>query len=122
MSEEKGCDLNQKEMCSENRLLRCKKWPCWTPDEALENLKRQMDHSCRGAEGGSVNPTVKEIVKRYLVENEFNGLYCDLLECGCKVHDLMPCNCFNGDCIAGYVAMDEHGDWITQEEKPKEGR
>jgi hypothetical protein len=46
--------------------------------------------------------TVKEIVRKYLEENGFDGL-CYSGECACINDDLMPCddNCIG--CEAGYV-------------------
>ena len=72
--------------------------------------------------------TVKEIVKKYLEENGFDGLYCD--DCGCKTDDLIPCDnegCL--DCQPGYknpyTPDDEEddlvwaGNWRIGPEKPK---
>jgi hypothetical protein len=45
--------------------------------------------------------TVKEIVRKYLIKNGFDGLCCD--ECGCGVDHLIPC--FKPtieDCVAAY--------------------
>jgi len=43
----------------------------------------------------------KQMIKSYLEQNGFDGLFCD--ECGCSLDDLMPCG---GDwaikCRAGY--------------------
>lgn len=33
---------------------------------------------------------VRDIVRAYLLENGYDGLYSDC-ECGCSVYDLMPC-------------------------------
>lgn len=44
--------------------------------------------------------TVHEIVKKYLIENGYDGLYTD--DCGCLVEDLMPCSCDCSYCNAGY--------------------
>ena len=46
------------------------------------------------------NITVKEIVKKWLMANKFDGLYCD--QCGCETKDLMPCCEGVVDCEAGY--------------------
>ena len=48
--------------------------------------------------------TVKEIVKKWLEENGYEGLYNEDEECGCPNDDLMLC-CGNdeiSDCIGGY--------------------
>lgn len=45
--------------------------------------------------------TVKEIVKKYLEENGFDGLY-DPGECACKIDDLFSCGCPEY-CEPGYL-------------------
>ncbi|MGA1846871.1 hypothetical protein [Deferribacter abyssi] len=44
--------------------------------------------------------TVKDIVIKYLKENGYDGLFDEVLECGCRIGDLMPCynpqNCSPG--------------------------
>ena len=47
-----------------------------------------------------MNKTVKEIVRSYLTENGYDGLYCE--DCGCEIKDLCPFDepCLN--CQAGY--------------------
>ena len=45
--------------------------------------------------------TVKEIVKVWLKENGFTGLY-GLYGCSCEIDDLMPCDELNMFCKAGY--------------------
>jgi hypothetical protein len=56
--------------------------------------------------------TVIEIVKAYLEENGFDGLYAED-ECGCKKDDLAPCGELGESCNAGYLQKDiEEGlDW-----------
>jgi len=61
--------------------------------------------------------TVKEIVKQYLIDNGFDGLYS--YDCGCKVGDLMPCDgvgisCGPATCIPGYLRPgDDNADWYS---------
>lgn len=43
---------------------------------------------------------VKEIVKKYLEENGFDGLYCE--DCGCDKNDLISCDEYCGFCSPGY--------------------
>lgn len=43
---------------------------------------------------------VNEIVKKFLVENNYTGLAGD--ECGCGLNDLVSCGEINGNCEAGY--------------------
>jgi len=48
------------------------------------------------------NPTVREIVRDWLVEHGYDGLYDS--ECGCGVCDLMPCDGpWSMTCRAGYA-------------------
>ncbi len=44
--------------------------------------------------------TVAQIVKKYLKENGFTGLYSD--GCGCIIDGLAPCGTVDADCKAGY--------------------
>ena len=44
---------------------------------------------------------VLDIVKKYLDENGYDGLYSDY-ECACLKDDLAPCGEMNMDCRAGY--------------------
>jgi hypothetical protein len=46
--------------------------------------------------------TIKEVVERYLLDNEYDGLYNERGECACFIDDLMPCGCDCESCIAGY--------------------
>ena len=43
---------------------------------------------------------VKDIVKKYLDKNRFDGLYC-AGKCGCSKYNLMPCDGPCGNCVAG---------------------
>jgi hypothetical protein len=69
------------------------------------------------------NPSVQEIVEKWLKDNGYSGLFCD--NCGCEIDDLMPCS---GDisglntCEAGYkVHCDtncpecERNDWCDMD-------
>ena len=47
--------------------------------------------------------TIKEIVKKYLEENGYDGLASPDLECGCPIDDLMPCDKPNAEeCVSGH--------------------
>ena len=46
--------------------------------------------------------TVKEIVKKYLEDNGYSGLYEESGECGCELLDLAPCGDMMERCHAGY--------------------
>ena len=55
---------------------------------------------------------VGEIIKSYLIENKFDGLYNPDIECGCSLDELFICdNCFNG-CIPGIKKEDPDGEYI----------
>ena len=67
--------------------------------------------------------TVKEIIKEYLIKNNYDGLYIPG-ECACKIGDLCPCegNCI--DCQPGYfqnkedVGYSEDCDFYIGPKKP----
>jgi len=45
---------------------------------------------------------LKNIVKKYLTENGYDGL-CDG-DCGCRKNDLFPCGGDPGRCVPGYIS------------------
>jgi len=57
-------------------------------------------------------PTVKEVIKHFLIRNKFDGLVNDDGECGCIIDDLMPCYPNEGilECKAGYKQPCDCGD------------
>lgn len=64
-----------------------------------------------------MNKTVIEMVKRYLIDNGFDGLYNEDLGCGCELADLEPCGEIRSDCTAGYKHQgDEEYDFYKQGE------
>ena len=46
--------------------------------------------------------TVIEIIKKHLIDNEFDGLVTDDYECGCGVDDLRPCDGDFAKCSPAY--------------------
>ena len=46
------------------------------------------------------NPDVRDILKAWLKEHGYDGLYNE--ECGCEVDDLSPGDCMTTHCTAGY--------------------
>jgi len=61
------------------------------------------------------NPNGSEMIKRFLEEHGFDGLYTD--ECGCQLSDLMPCSGeWAIECKAGYKSV---GDFEFDGEKYK---
>lgn len=48
------------------------------------------------------NPTVQEIVEKFLRENGFDGLFCEDLDCACNLEDLITCQDDCHECEAGY--------------------
>jgi len=59
--------------------------------------------------GAMINPNVAQIVKAYLVEHGYDGIYAED-ECACLIDDLMPCGEPCDRCIAGYKAPCDCGD------------
>jgi len=53
-------------------------------------------------------PTVKEIVKWYLRRHGYDGLY--LVDCGCFLDDLIPCDGGCDLCEPGYRQPGPEGD------------
>ena len=45
---------------------------------------------------------VLEIIKEYLVQNGYDGLYNTAGECACLIEDLAPCSESCSDCEPGY--------------------
>jgi hypothetical protein len=55
---------------------------------------------------------VKEIIKKYLEENEYDGLYYnDGESCGCYIDELMPCDSVSPNCVPGYRGADPSGEF-----------
>ncbi len=52
--------------------------------------------------------TMREMVRKYLSENGYDGLWCNLdCPCGCGIDDLFPCSAVNGDlCVAAKLGRD----------------
>lgn len=46
--------------------------------------------------------TVKEIVKKYLEDNKYDGLYSKFCICSCILDNLMPCEYNAEECKAGH--------------------
>lgn len=46
-------------------------------------------------------PTIQQIIKDYLVAHDFDGLFCEDIDCACVVDDLMPCGNPYPDCTPG---------------------
>ena len=61
-----------------------------------------------------------KIVEAWLGENDYDGLYHDDLECGCRLGDLMPCGEPSTHCMAGYeveTECSEHDFHISPEKE-----
>lgn len=66
---------------------------------------------------------VASIVRAWLKEHGYDGLYSPSEECGCGVDDLFPCGyCQEGECMPAYRYPDPEGelDLVYGPEKPKE--
>jgi hypothetical protein len=61
---------------------------------------------------------IKEIVKEYLKQAGFDGLYLPG-ECACKIDDLFPCGEITDDCLPGYLSPCDCGehDWHIDKHK-----
>ncbi len=57
-------------------------------------------------------PTVREIVRKYLMANGHDGLCNPALECGCDIDDLMPCEMSPFGCQPARRTVDEYGEEI----------
>jgi hypothetical protein len=70
-----------------------------------------------------MNAIVEEIVKKFLTDNEFDGLFNVDGECACLTGHLAPCGNISGMCEAGYLksATNSRGDdWrILRHKSPK---
>lgn len=61
--------------------------------------------------------TVKEIIKKYLDENGYDGLYCPDL-CACKSDDLAPCDNLTLECEPGFI---RHCDSCNEKKETSDG-
>jgi len=57
-----------------------------------------------------VSITGKEIIKKWLKDNGFDGLYNPDIPCGCKADDLIPGECDITNCKAGYLEEVKNSD------------
>lgn len=46
---------------------------------------------------------VVDIVKKYLIDNGYDGLWNPEYECGCELNELMPCDINMTECGPGYL-------------------
>jgi hypothetical protein len=54
--------------------------------------------------------TVLEIIKKYLDENGYDGLYNEEFDCGCIKDDLVPCDDMGKNCSPGYERIFKVGE------------
>ena len=59
--------------------------------------------------------TAKEIVKKYLDDNGYDGLVAEEIECACFNEDLFVCEICNLSCHAG--RRDKNGRFYLEKEK-----
>jgi hypothetical protein len=82
------------------------------------NAEKILDKMRCGEEAGE-NMILKTIVKKWLKENEYDGLFS--FDCGCRRNDLFPCGADPGHCEPGYlkIAIDDYGKtgWIISGKK-----
>jgi len=61
--------------------------------------------------------TVKEILIKYLIEHEYDGLFSDG-DCSCRNDDLIPCGGDCEDCKPGYLHLgDDDYDFYIKSER-----
>jgi hypothetical protein len=68
---------------------------------------------------------VKDIIGKYLKENNYDGLYCPGYECGCGIDDLIPCGEYCGECEPGikfYGKFEGEDCWLFGPKKENGGR
>lgn len=67
---------------------------------------------------GRLPPTVLTMVRDRLIEDGYDGLYCD--DCGCDLAQLAPCDSIGEECRAGYKVPCDCGecDWHIQGARP----
>ena len=75
------------------------------------------------------NPTVKSIMRSWLVQNGFDGLYCELMECGCHFRDrkgyFMGCESDMSDCEPAYKRKPTESEikagnlWVMTTKRPR---
>lgn len=63
------------------------------------------------SEKAAPNPIVREIVRTYLVEHGYSGLFRRASKCDCDLAQLLSCGSADtGECQAGYCVIDK--EWI----------
>ena len=62
--------------------------------------------------------TVAHILREWLEQNGFNGLYCEDTGCGCAFDDFIPCGAPHTICQPGYLHLDYGDGIITDIIKP----
>lgn len=70
-----------------------------------------------------MTPTAIEIIKQYLIDNDFDGLVNEPIECGCELSDLQPCGFDFSQCKPGYKYASTYNPlnfWMHEEKQ--EGR
>ena len=87
---------------------------------------------CRGftprKDGKEEGMNAREILKAWLTERGYDGLWNSEQECACLLRDLAPCESDPGNCEPGYKVTCDHprcdscreSGWHMQPQKPKE--
>jgi len=68
--------------------------------------------------------SIKEIIIKYLKDNNYDGLYNAWSECACEIADLAPCVQMESDCEPGYKCecdCGENCDFHICAERSEEG-
>ena len=64
---------------------------------------------------------VEGMIKKYLEDNGFEGLYDPRGECGCEIANLRACCEDPCDCLPGYKHGYKNDAWIIKPNKKEEG-
>ena len=55
--------------------------------------------------------TTIEIIKQYLIDNDYDGLVSEHADCGCVTNDLQPCGMDFATCRPGYKYADPENEF-----------
>jgi len=62
--------------------------------------------------GRETSMTVGKILRTWVGDHGYDGLYEPRIECGCRLKDLMPCDGAQESCKPGYLMMGQDDVWM----------
>ena len=68
-----------------------------------------------------MTPTALEIIKQYLIDNDYDGLVNKQIGCGCELCNLQPCGFDFSQCKPGYKYADPDKQFNFISDELKEG-